>query len=318
MSRAELIRVLVFFSAVLGIYATAGLMAVRYVAVRFFRKGPPPSRRWMWAFRAFLALAALGVACLAYGRFVEPYWLEVTHLRLESPKLPKGGRPIRIVQVSDLHSDPTPRLEGRLPEVIAAEKPDLILFTGDAANSAAGLPVARQCLARIAAIAPTFAVKGNWEDMIGLDACTGLNIRELNGEAVKVQVGSAELWLAGVALGDEHLVAKALQAVPQGAFTLFLYHAPPLVLELAERKVDLVCCGHTHGGQVALPFYGALVTLSSTGKRFEAGLYRVKDTWLYVNRGIGMEGGPVPRVRFCSRPEVTVIELVHSPEHGPQ
>ena len=54
--------------------------------------------------------------------------------------------------------------------------------------------------------------------------------------------------------------------------------------------MDLYCAGHIHGGQIALPFYGALVTLSKYGKRFEAGLYRVGETWLYVNRGIGMEG----------------------------
>lgn len=67
--------------------------------------------------------------------------------------------------------------------------------------------------------------------------------------------------------------------------------------------------GTPTGGQVALPFYGALVTLSRFGKRYEAGLYRVHDTWLYVNRGLGMEGGWAPRVRFCARPEITVIEL---------
>ena len=58
-----------------------------------------------------------------------------------------------------------------------------------------------------------------------------------------------------------------------------------------------------------MPFYGALVTLSRFGKRFESGLYRVGATWLYVNRGIGMEGGRGARVRFWSRPEVTVIDI---------
>lgn len=51
------------------------------------------------------------------------------------------------------------------------------------------------------------------------------------------------------------------------------------------------------------------MTLSRFGKRFESGLHRVRGTWLYVNRGIGMEGGPAPRVRFCSRPEITLLEL---------
>jgi predicted MPP superfamily phosphohydrolase len=82
-----------------------------------------------------------------------------------------------------------------------------------------------------------------------------------------------------------------------------------MIQEVAERSVDLYCAGHTHGGQIAVPSYGALVTLSRFGKRYEAGLYREKSTTLYVNRGIGMEGG-VPRVRFWSRPELTVIDLV--------
>ncbi len=60
---------------------------------------------------------------------------------------------------------------------------------------------------------------------------------------------------------------------------------------------------------MALPLYGALVTLSKFGKKYESGLHREGQTWLYVTRGIGMEGGPAPRVRFFARPEVTVIEL---------
>lgn len=58
-----------------------------------------------------------------------------------------------------------------------------------------------------------------------------------------------------------------------------------------------------------MPFYGALITYSKFDKKYESGLYKVKDTWLYVNRGIGMEGGNTPRVRFCSRPELTIIEV---------
>jgi predicted MPP superfamily phosphohydrolase len=73
--------------------------------------------------------------------------------------------------------------------------------------------------------------------------------------------------------------------------------------------VDPYLAGHTHGGQVALPFYGALATLSAFGKEFESGLHRVADTWEYTNRGIGMEGGAAPRMRFAARPEVTVIEV---------
>jgi predicted MPP superfamily phosphohydrolase len=98
--------------------------------------------------------------------------------------------------------------------------------------------------------------------------------------------------------------------------TVFLTHSPDAITAVAREKVDLCCCGHTHGGQIALPFYGALITLTRTGKQFEAGLYRVGQTWLYVNRGIGMEGGWLPRVRFCARPELTLIDLTPAAPAG--
>jgi len=98
-------------------------------------------------------------------------------------------------------------------------------------------------------------------------------------------------------------------SIPPGEFSLLLYHYPDILGEAATRHIDLYCAGHTHGGQVALPLYGALVTLSQFGKRYEAGLYRQTETWMYVNRGIGMEGGYAPRVRFWSAPELTVIDI---------
>ncbi len=83
--------------------------------------------------------------------------------------------------------------------------------------------------------------------------------------------------------------------MPEGAPVVFLYHTPDEILDIAAtNRVDLYCAGHTHGGQVALPLYGALVTFSKFGKRYESGLYREGQTSLYVNRGLGMEGGLGP------------------------
>jgi len=102
---------------------------------------------------------------------------------------------------------------------------------------------------------------------------------------------------------------STLQKIPKSEFSVVLYHSPDLMPEVVAQGVDLFCAGHTHGGQVALPLYGAMITFSKFGKQYEAGLYHERDTWLYVNRGIGMEGGPAPRVRFWSRPEMTVIDI---------
>ena len=74
--------------------------------------------------------------------------------------------------------------------------------------------------------------------------------------------------------------------------------------------MDLYLCGHTHGGQVALPLYGALITLSKFGKKYESGMYESNGTILYVNRGLGLEPKPAPQVRFFARPEITVFDIV--------
>jgi predicted MPP superfamily phosphohydrolase len=90
---------------------------------------------------------------------------------------------------------------------------------------------------------------------------------------------------------------------------MFLYHFPSEIVAVSHYPVDLMLSGHTHGGQVCLPFYGAVITHSKTSKRYERGLYKLDQTWLYVNRGIGMDGGATPRIRFLARPEVTVIDI---------
>jgi len=304
-------RVLLFLSAIVIIYILAAGIVVRAVFHKRNRtpRSLSPLRRWTE--RTILLVALSGLLCMAYGYFVEPYWPAVTRIKISSANLSPGASPIRIAHISDLHSDPAPRLEERLPDIIAAERPDLIVFTGDAINSPDGLPVMQRCLSRIAAIAPTFAVKGNWDAWYWgrLNLFEGTGVQELNGAAREVKVGSSSIWVAGVGVENEDRINQAFRSIPEGACTLFLYHYPDLILEMAERPVDLYCAGHTHGGQVALPFYGALITFSKFGKRYESGLYRVKNTWMYVNRGIGMEGGSVPRVRFCARPEITVIDL---------
>ncbi|HLM57596.1 MAG TPA: metallophosphoesterase [Pyrinomonadaceae bacterium] len=312
---------LLFFLFVVSVYLFAALALVR-MALRRAGWLEAPSRPIGLAERASLVLASLGVVCILYGYFVEPYWPEVTRVRVESTKLAGAARPVRLVHISDLHCDPRPRLEERLPEIIAAERPDLIVFTGDSLNSPAGLPVFRKLMTSLARIAPTYAARGNWDAWYwrDIDLFGGTGVTELKGGASELKVAGTSVWVAGAPYASLHepmrpgvegdTPFRLLDGVPPGAFTVLLYHTPDEILEVAEtRKVDLYCAGHTHGGQVALPVYGALVTLSKFGKRYESGLHREGDTRLYVTRGVGMEGGPAPRVRFFARPEVTVIEL---------
>lgn len=263
---------------------------------------------------ALLALLACGALCAAYGWFVEPYWPQVTRARIVTPRLAPGTTPIRVVLLSDLHCDPKPRLEERLPDLVAAQRPDVIVYTGDSINSVRALPIFRSCMTRLANVAPTFAVRGNWDVWYWHDVelFEGTGVRELDGDSVSVDVRGTSVWIGGVAVRHEDRAPALLAGIPGNGPALFLYHYPyPDVVPEAERgRLDLQCAGHTHGGQVALPWYGALITLSKYGKRYEAGLYPVGASHLYVNRGIGLEGGGAPRVRFFARPEITVVELV--------
>ena len=136
----------------------------------------------------------------------------------------------------------------------------------------------------------------------------------LEDETHRLKHGGGELRIAG---GGIYPVNRLRYLLPDGDDsipTIYLNHKPDAVDELEElgtgQRVDLFLCGHTHGGQVCIPFWGAVVTLSKYHKRYERGLYEVRGIPMYVNRGVGMEGGAVPRVRFLSRPEVAVIDLV--------
>jgi predicted MPP superfamily phosphohydrolase len=311
MQPIEQLRIAVFLTVVVVVYFSAARIVVRSILAKRGLPELASSRRAVWTRRLIVGLAAVGTCCIAYGFLIEPFWLEVTHVRIACENWPKGSRPLRIVQISDLHSEARARLEDRLPDVIAREKPDVIVFTGDSLNTAAGLPTFRRCMTRLAAIAPTFAVRGNWDVWYWshLDLFGSTGVLELNGEAVRIDVGGNPVWVAGVPVDSERQIGAALRTIPQGELRVFLYHYPDEIREASRQKADLYCAGHIHGGQLALPFYGALVTLSRFGKRFESGLFRFNRTWLYVNRGIGMEGGRIPRVRFCARPEVTVIDV---------
>jgi predicted MPP superfamily phosphohydrolase len=308
MTAAETVRVLLFIAIVVTVF---------FYALRTFVGVVGGAVKKSWKTHVLFAMAVAGLICILYGRFVEPYWLSVTHVSVASPKIARGLR-LRIAHISDTHSDPTARLEERLSEAIAAERPDMIVFTGDSINSPEGLPVFKSLLQKLSGVAPTFVVKGNWDarSWNGLDLYDRTGAVELNGTGRVLEFRGIKVGIAGLASGNEKSLSRALAGIPSNVFSVFLYHHPDLIEEVAARNVDLYCAGHTHGGQVSLPGYGALVTFSKFGKRYEAGLYREGKTSLYVNRGIGMEGGHVPRVRFWARPELTVIDVVAQGEES--
>jgi hypothetical protein len=259
-----------------------------------------------------LSLAAVGILCLAYGYFIEPYWPEVCTYTVATNKLPKGSRPIRLVHISDTHCDAKVRLEDRLGGIIAELKPDLIFFTGDAVNSDEGIENFRRLMSSLSAIAPTCAVRGNWEWKYqnSVDLYAGTGVQELRGQVTHKDIRGVPVYIVGVGWPGWP-AAKSLQELcPPKALSILLYHTPDLASQVPITS-DILLVGHTHGGQMALPYYGALVTLSRGGKMQERGMYDLpKGKMMHISRGIGMEGGAAPRIRFFARPDVSVIDLV--------
>ena len=157
-----------------------------------------------------------------------------------------------------------------------------------------------------------FAVRGNWDvwwfpeaDLFG-----GTGVRELDGTAARVVAGESEIWLVGAAVERAHALLPAFERVPEGRFAVLVHHYPETIDMMGGWGADLTLGGDTHGGQVRLPLVGPLVRISRYGRYRDIGLHRVGKAWLYINRGIGMEGGGTPRVRFRCRPEITLIEIV--------
>ena len=128
-------------------------------------------------------------------------------------------------------------------------------------------------------------------------------------KSVKLQKNGETLYISGFSCKYPPAYSEVLENIGPEDFSILLYHYSDLVESLKGLNVDLYLSGHTHGGQVALPVYGAVVTLAKFGKKYESGMYRVGKTLLYVNRGIGLESNHAPKVRFFARPEITVFEI---------
>jgi len=275
---------------------------------------------------AIILLVVIGVLQAALftaevdGFYIEPFRLTVTDLPIRTPAfLP--DRPLRILQISDLHVE---RITQRERDVLAQAEslqPDIIVLTGDYLNSSythdpLTLQETRQLLSQLHAPDGIYAVNGNIDSPSVMSALfDGLaNIRVLNDEVLPIRLPAGTIYLIGVTMTrstarDAWALAALMANLPPDAYSVLLYHTSSLVVTASAKGVDLYLSGHTHGGQVRLPFYGAIITDSYDGKKYEMGEYTVGPTTLYVSRGIGMAGGFLPRIRLLCPPELVMLEL---------
>ena len=263
------------------------------------------------------------------------------------PLLPAGHRPLRVLHLSDLHLTPgQTRKREWVAGLAARTRPDLVVATGDFLAHRRAVPAVRDALGELLDVPGVFVFGSNdyysptlrnplryllpdtgkrhtntpvlpWREL--QDVLTGAGWRDLTNTRDTLEVDGTRLALAGV--DDPHLRYDRLDRVDapadQGAdVRVAVAHAPYLrVLDhFAERGYDVVVAGHTHGGQVCLPWGGALTTNCDLEPARAKGLHRhpadsrdgdPRSSWLHVSAGLGTS--PFVRVRVACRPEATLM-----------
>jgi predicted MPP superfamily phosphohydrolase len=285
-------------------------------------------------------VVAAGVGTLAYSVLYErTRW---TLRRFTVPVLPPGAAPLTVLHVSDLHLTPGQRSKQEWVRGLAEHRPDLVVVTGDNLAHPAAVPALLHTLEpfRINSDRPGLLVWGSndyfgprpknpfmyfnrhhrrrlgvplpWGEM--RDALVGAGWLDTTHARHTVKVGGLAIEVAGV--DDPHLkldrydeVAGPVTDLPVD-LRLGLVHAPePRVLDrFVADGYELLLCGHTHGGQVCVPYAGALVTNCGLDRGRAKGLHRYGPAWLHVSAGLGTN--PYTPVRFACPPEASLLTLV--------
>jgi predicted MPP superfamily phosphohydrolase len=255
-----------------------------------------------------VALGA-GVFVGVDGFVVEPYALEMTPHAITA----RVDSPLTLVHLSDLHTSGFGRREQRLVELVSEARPDVIVITGDVVDGG-DLEPAREVLRGLHAPLGVFAVRGNWENWKrppnegAFYSSVGITLLVNEGRLVR-----RDVWIAGLddpMSGFAHLDA-AQEGAPDGALRVVLFHSPELFDTIAP-KLDLAFAGHTHGGQVRVPFLGSLWMPPGSG-RFVDGWYGAGAARMLVSRGAGTSILPV---RLFCPPEIARITITPGNEAG--
>ena len=268
----------------------------------------------------FLVDFLLGLAAAVWGGLIEPGWVRLNQVRIESDRWPAGRAPLRVAVLGDLHIG-APHMDlDALDEVVArvnAEQPDIVVLLGDYVIHGVLLgsfvqpePIARS-LAALRARHGVFAVLGNhdwWYDgpRIRL-ALESAGIIVLESEAAARDLPDGRIWIAGLADDTTRLPnpRRTLAAVPTDEPVIVLAHDPAVFFDVPARAVATLA-GHMHGGQVYLPLLGALITPGRAPARFAYGHIREDGKDLYVTAGLGTSILPV---RFNMPPEIVILTI---------
>ncbi len=292
-----------------------------------------------------LGVAAVGAAGLVYGAGIEPRAFRLR--RFDVPVLRPGARPLRVLHLSDIHMIPGQRRKQEWLRSLAGLRPDFVVNTGDNLSHPHAVPAVMDALEPLLAMPGVFVLGSNdyyaprpknparyllpddgrritgrhnpWEDL--RDGFTGAGWLDLSNARGRLKVDGREVQFAG--LDDPHINRDRHSHVagrpdPAAEVALGVVHAPYLraLDSLTADGFPLILAGHTHGGQLRLPFYGALVTNCDIDRQRARGLHRHsragERSWLHVSAGCG--ASRYAPVRFACPPEATLLTLVPADE----
>ncbi len=265
---------------------------------------------------AFIAGASLAAAYY-YASRVEPQSVEVKELSLAMPRLARDFDGYRVALISDIHMDgwmTLERIKGII-ELLNDQDPDLVAIAGDYVSDTVRYDSRdlSNALSLIEAKDGVVAVLGNHDYLANEKIVRRLisesGITELANDVYTLERGDSKLHIAGV---DDFWQRKArldlvMEKLPEEGAAVLLAHEPDFAdVSAATGRFDLQLSGHSHGGQIQLPFWGPLVW-PPYGRNYASGLYQVDGMIQYTNRGLGMLG---PHVRLNCRPEITILNLL--------
>ena len=307
------------WSLTLGVLAIAGVAVA--IAAWTLAAGidalPAKIALWIVAFHGVLM-----TCCILYARFIEPFWIGVTRMTVSFPAK------LRIAIIGDFHVNETKgeAFVAKAVEHCNAEEPDLVLLVGDFLYDHTSDLQLLTPLKNLRAKYGVFAVVGNHDS--GHDHLPGRNtkrkvdrsddIQQLleplgiaflrnrsttidhDGETIHV-AGIDDVWM------DSCNLQSALKDVPRDASCILLSHQPDVILDPMSHRAQIIASGHTHGGQIRLPWLGPLCRLPQRlNNKFDRGLFRVTpQCTLALTHGIGEMHIPV---RFFARPEILLLD----------
>jgi predicted MPP superfamily phosphohydrolase len=259
-------------------------------------------------------LIALSTAS-AYATLIEPYNYLISQTDIYIKELPERFENYRITQLTDIHHSQILGIDEvrRVVRLAQQTKPDVFVLTGDYTTSYRRfIEPCAQALAPLNAPDGVWAVLGNHDHYtdpeLTMRALERQHIAVLNNQNTKLRRGSDTIQLSGIDDWTWNATdwSKAFSGLNKKIPTLLLSHQPS-VLDFAQTQdVSLILSGHTHGGQIKIPFLGPPARFATKDLRFAQGLFRHDNVQLYVSSGTGVIGLPV---RFGVRPEIAVLRL---------